>query len=405
MTVGLIFLAALAAPPPTPTPAGGQAAGSPNVQVEVLEVPSMELRRGLPNLGRCVEVPKGVLRGPSWAASVAYPHVLAGAGTFVGVLEPPQGRTMRLRIFQDEKLTNELFLPLPAGQPLSLPAELFLEASAPVAAVRFREGTAVYAGATLTAFQATANMPTPNLVLTDGEAHWFPWPREAGLELKTAKELPALWVRTSLDDAEQEVLLRVEGKKVQGNYPFADEWVLSGALRRDGKLWLVGLQSGEAMVATTGGRVLRRQQIPYRFPTEHEAPDLVERARKQLLAEAQEDPLFADATRKPQKEVVVKLRGRTRIFWEAYARGNDLVLVTTSFTQPASALLWFSEELDHPPRCFWFHDIVPQELRIAVTEDALWLMEPLGFVAWEDLRHLWENTQKQEKKGSTPSRQ
>lgn len=405
MTGWFIFLVALATPPPAPTPAGVEPAGGPKVKVEVVEVPSIELRRGFPNVSRCVEVPPGLLRRPSWAASVAYGHVLAGARTLVGVLEPPQGRTMRLRVFQGEKLTNELFLPLPTGQPLSLPAELFLEARAQFAAVRFREGTAVYAGGVLLAFQPIAEMPTPKVALTNDEVHWFPWPREGGSELKTAKELPALWVKTSLDGTEEEVLLRVEGRNVQGNHPFADEWALAGALRRDGKLWLVGLQSGEAMVATRGGRILRRQQIPYRFPTEHESPDLVEKAKQQLPGEVTEEPLVADATRKPPKEVVLWLRGPTRIFWEAYARDNDLILVTTPYTQPANALLWFSEELEHPPRCFWFHDIAPQELRVAVTEDAFWLVEPLGSVAWEDLEHLWENTQKQDRKRSTPSRQ
>lgn len=310
---------------------------------------------------------------------------------------------MRLRLFHGEKLTQELFLPPPAGQAVSLPAELFLDARAQIAAVRFREGTAVYAGSTLTYFQTISAMPTPKIVLTSDEVHWFPWPEESGSQLKTAKELPALWVKGSLDGGEQEVLLRVDGKHLDVDHPFADEWALAGALRGDGKLWLVGLQSGEAMVATRGGRILRRGQIPYRFPTEHEVPELVEKTRQQAMREVMGDPLLADATRKPPKESVVWVRGRTRIFWSAYARDNDLVLLTTPFTQPANAVLWFTEELTNPPRCFWFHDIAHQELRVAVTAEALWLVEPLGFVPWEDLEHWWESTQKQDESRPAPS--
>ncbi|MGC8917637.1 MAG: hypothetical protein ACP5NF_11740 [Thermoanaerobaculum sp.] len=249
-----------------------------------------------------------------------------------------------------------------------------------------RDRFMVFAGA---AYVATVPVQATSAAILGGDLFYCPYPKidpTAFLGKSTVKdqELAPLWVRAEVDGSREDVLLRVDQKRLDPDFPNPSEWAMTLAPRTDGKLWLVGVSSGEVLLATQAGRILKRTVLPFRFPTEQDDPQ----QRQSFLAEAEEEARSAasDATQPPSEETVL-LTGRTRIFWHAWARGQDLVLLTTPFTKPASAVLVY-RGADREIPCFTFNDVVKGDPVIAVTDDALWLAEPFGYFLWEELEEL-----------------
>jgi hypothetical protein len=205
-----------------------------------------------------------------------------------------------------------------------------------------------------------------------------------------AGQEPPLWLRAELDGAGEEVLLRVDSKRVNAESPILFDQAVGMARRSDGRFWLVGLCSGEIMLTSKTERVVRRWLLPYRLTTEEDDPDLASKLEKENREWMERSsPASGDATRKPAKSAKVLMTGRMRIFMDVFARDRDLVL-TTATLDPSNALLLINDA-DERACCLQF----PPEFRggdgflnVASTRDELWFFAPFGYFLWEDLDRL-----------------
>lgn len=384
-------------PPPESTPTPSPSAE--NVEVTVLRPQAERLRRGFAKSPACVAVPRELLRRPPdvVTGTLAAGAKLAGSGKTLGILIPQPDGSFKLVLLQRQRVAAEYFLRLP-GDERPRVSRFAVSADGSYAILFIpSDRFAVFAQGN---YVATIPARNASAAVVRGELHFCPTPPgfESHDELRRAlekgKDLPPLWVRSEINGSREEVLLRVESRRLDPKYPSGDEWALKIAARADGKLWLVGPFSAEVLLATPGGRILRSEVIPFRFPTEAEDTQAVERQAQELLKDPsfseKMPPPFYDAT-KPKPRIQLLYRGASRIFWDAWAKGNDLVLLTTAFTKPASAVLVYSGN-DREIPCFTFGDVVKGEPKIAVTDEELWLAEPFGYFRWDELEELLESS-------------
>ncbi|MGC8917682.1 MAG: hypothetical protein ACP5NF_11970, partial [Thermoanaerobaculum sp.] len=392
--------------PETPT---GTAQPLHQLPVEVKVAPSAaaKLRQGYAAEPRCVQVPKRLFHKPpdSWAKVISSQARLAANHKTLAILIPEEARSFRLLLIQRGRIQSEYFLRLPPGE--ELPVGRFAVSEDDSYVLLFtRETILVYGQGT---YLATIRAHSAEATVVKGELHFFPIPetpyQSLKHALKTGEELPALWVRSELDGSNQETLLRVNPKRLDPEYPAANEWAMAVAPRADGKLWLVGIWSAEVLLATPSGSILRSTVLPFRFPTEADDPEKtqrkVEEAKKLAEAKLAEAGLL-DATRRPARGVLWVGLGR-RLFWNAFARGNDLVVTTTDMTKPPVAVLVYPAD-GAETRCLTFDE--PTDVaakiasRLAVTDEELWLAEPFGYYRWEELEELFSPREDKEGKGT-----
>jgi hypothetical protein len=203
------------------------------------------------------------------------------------------------------------------------------------------------------------------------------------------------------------VLLCVDPRRLDPQDPLPGEWSLELAPRRDGKLWLVGAVSAEALEVTATGGVVRRLQLPYRFPVPGDDPKQVEAMREEAFRKAEElmlqHPFFTDATRSKAGSGRLRIYPwQRRIFARVLAYDRDLLLVTHSDTKPANSLLWFPYGQEEGARCFELGELLDGASLGLTTlvEDQLWFSGPFAYLSLDDLRQLWETQQRPESRGS-----
>lgn len=399
-----LALAQSAEEPPAPGP-------TTQLQVEIRPSKAWELRQHISRHPRCIPVPRQMLKSAAELLGEKLPAdaKLTGAGDTLGVLEPLKEGRFRLRLFRRGRMIDERFLPAPEDGFLTTPRPVLGERGNLVALVQ-REGFAVYVGATLAGIFRDHETHAPDVAFVRGEIHWCPSPSRVPLsDVRSLKEeaMPALWIRAEVDGGGREVLLRVDPRRLDPQDPLPGEWSLELAPRRDGKLWLVGAVSAEALEVTATGGVVRRLQLPYRFPVPGDDPKQVEAMREEALRKAEElmlqHPFFADATRSKAGSGRLRIYPwQRRIFARVLAYDRDLLLVTHSDTKPANSLLWFPYGQEEGARCFELGELVDGASLGLTTlvEDQLWFSGPFAYLSLEDLRQLWETQQRPESRGS-----
>ncbi len=392
-----------------PTPPGPTA----QLQVEVRPSKAWELRQNLSRHPRCIPVPRHLLRsGVEFLGEKLPAHAkLAGAGDTLGVLYPLEAGRFRLRLFRRGRMVDERFLSVPNELTLTTPRPVLGERGNLVALVQ-KEGFAVYVSASLVGVFQDHETHAPDVAFVRGEVHWCPSPLtmpQGKVGALQEEAMPALWVKAEVDGGGREVLLRVDPRRLDPQDPKPNEWSLEVAPRRDKKLWLVGAMSAEVLEATATGAVVRRFQLPYRFPVPGDDPKQLESLREEAVKKAEEvmsqHPFFTDATRRKAGSGRIRIYPwQRRIFARALAYEQDLLLLTYSDTKPANALLWFPYGQEEEARCFLLGELVDKGLGLTtLVEDQLWFSDPFAFVLLEDLRQLWQAEEaKKNPSGSAP---
>ncbi|MFN3414182.1 MAG: hypothetical protein ACK42L_09010, partial [Thermoanaerobaculum sp.] len=283
-----------------------QVPGAREWKVETRASKSWEFRQQVKREPRCVPVPRNLWRSGAEVIGEGFPAggKLAGSGDTLGILEPHGEGSFRLRLWRRGRMVEERFLRVPEGGFLTTP-RLVLGERGDWAALVQVEGFAVYAGAQLVGVFRDEDTHAPSVAFLRGEVHWCPSPHMPKSDRREwkAHEMPPLWLKAEVDGGRREVLLRADPDRLDPADPQAQEWSLDIAVRRDGKLWLVGASSGEVLEASATGSILRRF-VPYRFPPKAaQDPTYLEEAVQEAKKKAEEllgsVPAFTDATKKP----------------------------------------------------------------------------------------------------------
>lgn len=404
----LSLLVTLALAWPQTSKNSAQALPAPRIEVEIARSRSWQLREHLAAMPRCIPVPRHLLKDASelLGQRLGPDARLAGDGDTVGILGPLEEGRFRLRLFRRGRMVDERFLVPPEGGFLTTPRLVLGERGNLVALVQ-TQGFAVYVGSALVGVFRDEDTHAADVAFVRGEVHWCPSPRAAkpGKKGFKADDAPPLWLKAEVDGGGREVLLRADPQRSDPTDPQAHEWSLQLAPRRDGKLWLVGAFSAEVLEASSSGSIVRRRQLPYRFPPKGEDPKQVEKAVEQARRKAEEMlasvPAFTDATRKKTGDVRVRIYPwQTRLFARVFALDRDLLIITRGETQPANALLWFPYGAEEA-RCFLLGEAVdPRFLGLAALVDRdLWFASPFAFLPLEDLAALWD--ERPENRGSS----
>lgn len=353
----------------------------------------------------CVMVPGDLFQPGTEVLGTGLPDGarLAGAGRTLGILVPrlPEGHAVLL--VRSGKVVRESWLKAPPQRPFTLVPRFLLADNGNIVILAMREFFVVYEGASQVALVEGELAHGANVTATRSELLWGPslgGDRSITMALLLKQDLerfkpdewPPLLVRSDLDGSNPEVLLRLDQARLAASGwlpPMYSE--LTPVLRSDGKVWLAGPFSGEIAVATTSGRILHSVALPDSLTRPEDDPVI----RKEMEEEDQREiekmnaSRRADATRKPPKESKVFSFNTSRLFSSAHARGRDLVLTLATHEPPRGSILVVREGEEHV-QCFQF----PQRLRgmgnaakmqPIVTDDAIWFLEPFGFITWESL--------------------
>jgi hypothetical protein len=378
---------------------------SPGVKVVLQQPASEKLLKSLEKTPNCPAIPQGLIHraSESFAAWLPPGSSLAGSGPYLAaLLKRGSEPGYVLRVFEGQELREERLL-----QPSP---ELSFSSSPSFVLSRDGEHVALRAKGALVVFAkdkqvgvVPATKTAPHVALDGETLLWCPSPVRTLLELgatgsQSLEALP-LCYRSKADPSTEEALFHLE-----------DDWMTLGPSaelssyqfgvlpRQDGKLWLVNLQSGDVFLTTSKGTKVRNWTFPFRIePSESEMTNLVEQAnekvREQLKSLEEKNPA-ALAAGDPQVTVKVSIS----LVAQLYARKNDLVLLTSARRQPPNLLFWLSEDLKSF-RCFSLPSFSAEreagtsgELRrkIAVTDEVLWIQDPLAYVLWEELLALEE---------------
>lgn len=382
-----------ASPPPQPTPDGI----TPKVSFSWAKAERSRFQEQLP----CVKVPgKLLVTPPIYPEGLpARARVASDGRKTLGVLleDPPRG--YHLKLFRAGKPREEYFLKPPRERPFVTYPTLVLGRGGDPVALRDREGFAVYSAGQLVGVFDRA--PSAEVFFHGGQVFWCPYPRGPWFTSERQRqEPPPLWLRADLDGSGETVLLRADPKRArrvfEGIWDAADQ-ALTVVPRRDDKVWLVGLFSGEIVEATTSGSVQRRFFLPYALRSEEDDPDIIEKLNEKM----KEEPMPADsdwqrkaldATRQPPEVKAYVVTPGTRVFSFAASRNGKLLLGTATW-EPLGALLEVEDE--QHVRCWQF----PQDavnalgwLSAVVSEEGVWFYEKAWrFVSWDVLDGLWED--------------
>lgn len=389
---------AAAGPPPQPTPAPAQ----PKVLFSWAKGERSRFQQPLP----CVKVGEGHLAAPPLFPEGLPPkaRVASDNQKTLGVLleDPPRG--YRLQLFRRGKLREEFFLASPKNRPFVTHPTLVLGPGGDPVALRDREGFAVYSGGQLVGIFHRAH--AAQVLFHRGQVFWCPYPRgNWSASERDQQDPPPLWLRAELDGSHEEVLLRADPKRgmrvFEGVWDASDQ-ALAPVFRREDKVWLVGLFSGEMAEASTSGTVHRRFFLPYALRNEEDDPDVIEKLQEDMKSEsfpANGDvrKRELDATRHPPRVLGHLVTPGTRVFSFAASRNGRLLLGTATW-EPLGALLEVEDE--QHVRCWQFPQGVLNNLgwlSAVVTEEGVWFYEKTWrFVGWPVLEDLWEAAHAQE---------
>lgn len=364
---------------------------------------AMVLLAGTPAIGaatECIQVPGEMFQpvpdifpdGPPTGARIA------GAGRTLGVLFPELPRGHRLVLVQGGKQQSEVWLPAPKERPFPRQPDFHLGDEGNLVALRVVDFLAVYAGGSLTAL---VDLGSGASVSLGDSLYWTPAPRLTAVAgarpgepgRLEEDELPALLMRSELDGAGAEVLLRVDPKRLaadDGGFPGYQ--ALYVALRSDRRLWLAGRFSGEIMLAESDGTVRREFDLGLKLRRPEDDPEV--RAEREQEINAQIEAIRArggDATRRTSGRSEVRVYSRSPVLARAFARGRDLVLVMATTDPPPGSVVVVSSATEEA-HCFRLPEHLLAErhpaLQLAVTDDALWFRDPPGFMLWQEIESL-----------------
>jgi len=322
----------------------------------------------------------------------------------LGLLEEASEGAYRLTLFRGEKQVQAFEIQTGGKQA----AGFSLAQQGELAVVRFwGDGFGVYAGGSPLQEFSGENARSASVVVSQEEVFWCPQvvPRPSRELVRWDKltELP-LCFSAPLAGGQEQPFFALDVKRLHPRYPNPSEFAMGLALRSDGKLWLVGLASGELLLASAGGRVLRRGWVPVGFYSRRhdESPEAAaerQRDRQEMLEQiaareqARERLQLSGPARPPAPEPVVVFETEY-LLWDVGHRRRELVFVGR-VSREIGALFSVSD-LDTPPRCW----VLPFPLsyegqrRLRSTDGEVWLNEPLGYFLWQDLDELWEAGQR-----------
>lgn len=387
-----------AAPQPTPP----ELPASTPMGVVVVRSKVGRERAGLTRELHCTEVPETLFRKDERIFPKGLPpgSRIAGNGRTLGILVPELPRWYQLTLVRKGRVINELRLRAPDMLPFggSGSPKLVLGDDGDVAALEGRDAFAVYADGTLTGVFSGENAQSAKLAFSRGLLYWCPLPRSAPTKprapttaLFEAGEEPPLWLRAELDGSREKVLLRLDTARLDEKDPNPAERTLAVAPRSDGRLWLVGLGSGEIMLTSKGDGIAERWTLPYLLKTPENDPQSVAKVETDARKELEEFVArhVSDATKRPPRSAEIVVHAAFRLFADVLARDRDLVL-TTMTVEPSNALLLIRNG-ERDAHCFTF----PRAFRsttgmlpVAVTDDELWFFQPFGSFAWTELEAL-----------------
>lgn len=172
----------------------------------------------------------------------------------------------------------------------------------------------------------------------------------------------------------EESVWRVSPPRASEDDPLPVYSEVKGALTRSGKLWTVGLYSGEVRLFNAQGKELMSIALPPEIMPAAAPPD--QQAVDRALLEAK---VRGDAT-KPQPSGTRTLVPNRKVAVDAVgAWGEELVVVAGGAEAPSVVLLSADEG---PPRVF---RLPPRFLHkpAAVSEDGVWFLDPPGYFPQE----------------------
>lgn len=385
--------------PPQPSPAPTQ----PKVLFSWAKEERSRFREPFP----CVKVGESRLTAPPLFPEGLPPRarVASDGQKTLGVLLEDTPRGYRLQLFRNGKLFQELFLAAPKNRAFITYPTLILGPGGDPVALRDREGFVVYsAGQVVGVFDRARGA---QVLFHRGQVFWCPYPSgNWSMNEREEQEAPPLWLLAELSGAGESVLLRADPKRglkvFEGLWDATDQ-ALAPVLRREQKLWLVGLFSGEIMEASTSGTVQRRFFLPYALRNEEDDPNVIEKLKEEMKSEpfpANSDlqKRVLDPTRHPPQIKGHVVTPGTRVFSFAASRNGKLLLGTATW-EPLGALLEVEDE--HQVRCWQFPQGVLNSLgwlSAVVTEEGVFFYEKAWrFVSWEVLEGLWEEFHPQNK--------
>lgn len=361
---------------------------------------------------RCVEVPQSLFHEVTSVFPDGLPEDarIAGAGRTLGVLVPSLPEGHHLYLLRGGRRHSKLWLPTPKERPFPSRPDFHLGDNGNLVGLRVREFFAVYAGATLT---AVIDLGSGGSLALGDRLYWAPAPTSTlplhgpdGDRTELAEDrLPPLLVQSELDGTRQRVLLRVDEKRLkEDDSGFPLYQTLYPALRSDRKLWLAGRFSGEIMVAESNGTIRQRFNLAEHLIRPEDDPESQSRhaEREEKIAaqiEAIRTRRASDATRRRSGEGETAVFARSPHFSRAFPRGRDLVLVMATANPPPGTIALVKSDLQNA-YCFRLPDSLGSDdhpaLRFAVTEDALWLRQPFGYIQWFDIERLLDPEEDEE---------
>lgn len=383
--------------PPRPTP--------PPAQPKVLFSWAKEERSRFQEPFPCVRVAESLLTSPPIFPEGLPPkaRVASDGDKTLGMLleDPPRG--YRLQLFRKGKLYEEFFLAAPKNRAFITYPTLILGPGGDPVALRDREGFVVYSGGQVVGIFDRAR--AAQVSFHRGQVYWCPYPTgNWSTNEREKQEPPPLWLRAELDGSHEEVLLRADPKRglrfFEGMWDAADQ-ALAPVPRRDSKLWLVGLFSGEIAEASTSGTVQRRFFLPYALRSEEDDPDVIDKLKEEMKGESfpassELQKRALDPTRHPPQVKGHVVTPGTRVFSFAANRNGKLLLGTATW-EPLGALLEVEDE--QHVRCWQFPQGVLNNLgwlSAVVTGEGVWFYEKAWrFVSWTVLENLWEEAHPQ----------
>ncbi len=348
----------------------------------------------------CRQVPKELFHpAPAKMKELVPPEAsLAGAGALLAVLIPELKETKsnegvyRLRWFENHELLQEQVLEPTEALSFHQGAHFFeVSPGGKLVAFQTAAGIVVFSGNKQGVVFGELEAKGARFALSDRELIWCMSPQ--GLRLHHQKEAVPLCYRGSLKNASSEELFVLD-EKLQTLGPQGDlgQYVFLPTLRRDGKFWFVNSLSGEVRLTSAVGSEMARWVIPYRIETNPEVMSRMQQMAQQKIAELEAKGLGSDGASGGQQprfeaKIIVPL------VIDVASRDNELVILTTSQRRPPNAVFWLSEDLKES-RCFLLPELSGAAGRSAssgwrrklvVTDDALWIAEPLGYYLWDEL--------------------
>lgn len=346
-------------------------------------------------LGSCREVPKRLFHHAQLPEIlVGQEYSFAGSGPVLGFfLRESKGRTRFLR--WEKTTTEELVLSPPPGESFHEPQWSLWE-NGSAAVVDDAGFFAVYLSGAPVFSQQKAYRGAAWPAFRDAEIFWSPHPFQLMKERKSdvvrsvalgRSDVREVW---ALGQMAWDASLPETLDAVSAHQAFA--------VPAKGVVWLVERFTGRVF-AIRGGKsreIFSAQNAGWIRWAESDVKEEVNSELKKLteakLAEA-EALLGGDSTSSTRRRANVRVKLREHYFLKGFARGDELIL-QLSVAKPERALLWLRH--GEPPLCLSFAAVAIKTGGwkeaaeswldgVAITNDAVWLRKPFGYVLWTEL--------------------